>query len=331
MKIAIIGGGWVGCHLASKLKKQHEVTIFDKNSKLFTQTSYNNQNRLHLGYHYARSYETRELCHITFDRFIDDYGFAVKDVDKNLYCVASNKSIIDYRTYLKIFEDYDYQVINHNFNSFEGCINTNEKYIDYKKMYNHFNTELDHIQMNVTRDLIKELQSEYDLVINATNNHISDKNIKNTFYEISLSLVYKKKKETDFDSVTVVDGNLFSIYPYTEDLFTVTDVEHTPLKKFKKVKDLENFMDDEFSLSLVEEKQKLIEEKIKYYYPNFLNDFEYHSFFTSTKSKMEGSSDSRYPIINKEGNLINCFTGKIQGIYLIEDSVNEFISQLSHG
>jgi len=40
MKIAIIGGGWVGCHLAYKLKGNHNVTLFDKNNLLFTETSY---------------------------------------------------------------------------------------------------------------------------------------------------------------------------------------------------------------------------------------------------------------------------------------------------
>ena len=35
MKIAIIGGGWVGSHLAFKLKNIYDVTIFEKNLDLF--------------------------------------------------------------------------------------------------------------------------------------------------------------------------------------------------------------------------------------------------------------------------------------------------------
>jgi Trk K+ transport system NAD-binding subunit len=38
MKIAIIGGGWVGCHLASKLMNEHNVTLFEKNEELFDET-----------------------------------------------------------------------------------------------------------------------------------------------------------------------------------------------------------------------------------------------------------------------------------------------------
>ena len=61
MKIAIIGGGWVGCHLTYKLQNSHDVTLFEKNENLFQETSFNNQNRLHLGFHYARNSKTRKI------------------------------------------------------------------------------------------------------------------------------------------------------------------------------------------------------------------------------------------------------------------------------
>ena len=40
MNIAIIGGGWIGCHLAMKLKDIHNVNIFEKNDLLFNETSF---------------------------------------------------------------------------------------------------------------------------------------------------------------------------------------------------------------------------------------------------------------------------------------------------
>ena len=49
MKIAIIGGGWVGCHIANKLEKNHSINIFEKNNFLFQETSLKNQNRLQIG------------------------------------------------------------------------------------------------------------------------------------------------------------------------------------------------------------------------------------------------------------------------------------------
>ena len=107
MKIAIIGGGWVGCHLAYKLKELHSITLYEKNTELFLETSYNNQNRLHSGFHYARNFKTREMCRETYSQFMEDYGFLTNDVKNNLYCVPNTKSIIDYGTYIQIFKDFE--------------------------------------------------------------------------------------------------------------------------------------------------------------------------------------------------------------------------------
>ena len=56
MKIAIIGSGWFGCHLAHIFnKKKFDVTIFEKEKEIFQGQSGFNSNRLHLGFHYPRA------------------------------------------------------------------------------------------------------------------------------------------------------------------------------------------------------------------------------------------------------------------------------------
>jgi hypothetical protein len=324
MNIAIIGGGWVGCHLAVKLKNTHKITIYEKNKTLFEETSYNNQNRLHLGFHYSRNFKTRKLCLNTFDRFLKDYSFLTKELPKNLYCIPENESIIDYDTFKEIFNKYDIEEISTDLKNIEGCVKTNERFINFKHANSFFNNELRDLVINETIDTVKlkKLQTEYDLIINCTNNHIKDKNKLNSFYESTITLIYEKINETEFDALTLVDGKLFSIYPYQNNEYTVTDVEHTPIKKFKSVKKLNQFI-NQFNTDIVKKKQTLIESRIKKYYGNFTNDFKYKSYLLSTKSKIENLSDDRSPIISNEGNLVNCFTGKIQGIYLIEDYLKE--------
>lgn len=324
MNIAIIGGGWVGCHLAFKLKNTHKITLYEKNKNLFEETSYNNQNRLHLGFHYSRNSKTRNLCLNTFDRFLKDYSFLTKELSKNLYCVPENESIIDYDTFKEIFNKYDIKEVSIDLKNIEGCVKTNERFINFKHANSFFNNELRDLVVNETIDTVKlkKLQTEYDLIINCTNNHIKDKNKLNSFYESTITLIYEKINETEFDALTLVDGKLFSIYPYQNNEYTVTDVEHTPIKKFKSVKKLNQFI-NQFNTDIIKKKQTLIECRIKKYYGNFTNDFKYKSYLLSTKSKIENLSDDRSPIINAEGNLVNCFTGKIQGIYLIEDYLKE--------
>lgn len=327
MKIAIIGGGWVGCHLASKLKQTHDVTLFEKNETLFNETSFKNQNRLHLGFHYSRNYKTRQMCKDTFNRFMDDYGFLTKDVPNNLYCVPNTKSLIDYVTYLEIFRDFEKETVDNNFKDVEGCVNTNERYIDFVGAFEYFNNQLKDVVVNkvILDSELKELSNQYDLVINSTNNHINHPLCDNSFYELTISLLYRKTKETSFDALTMVDGEFFSLYPYKDDLYTLTDVEHTPIKKFNSVSKLNDFIKN-INVSLVEKKKLQMEKKVNHYYPDFSLNYEYDGYFLSTKSKIVSTSDERYPVISKDGNIINCFTGKIQGIYIIENYIQNEIT-----
>ena len=329
MKIAIIGGGWVGCHLAYKLKGTHDVNLFEKNNLLFKETSYNNQNRLHLGFHYSRNHKTRQMCKDTFSKFMDEYGFLTKEVPNNFYCIPNTKSFIDYVTYLEIFRDFDKEITDVKYNDVEGCINTGERHIDFDKASDFFNEELKDIVVNrnVTKNELIELSNEYEMVINATNNHIKHSSRNNSFYELTISLLYKKIKDTNFDSLTLVDGEFFSIYPYKNDVYTLTDVEHTPIRKFNSVSKLNSFVKT-INQDLIDKKISRMEKKVKHYLPEFNSHYEYYGHFLSTKSKIISMSDERYPIIDKKDNIINCFTGKIQGIYIIENYIqNEIINR----
>jgi hypothetical protein len=325
MRIAIIGCGWVGCHLAHKLKSEHDVILFEKNDEIFSETSYKNQNRLHYGYHYARNHNTRNLCKTTFYKFIEEYGFCVNNVNTNLYCVAKKSSLIDIETYLKIFDDYPIYSISHNFINTDGCILTNEKHIDFEKAKSFFEKELSHLikYQFIDKSKLENLKENYDLVIDATNNFmglITD----DCFYELTLSLIYDKINLTNFDALTFVDGDLFSIYPYRDSKYTLTDVKLTSLKKFLTVDDM-NFWKKSISDNYISNKVIEFESRVKVFMPDFNKYFKYNSYFISVKSKFNDDSGNRYPVIKSNGNVISCFTGKIQGIYVIEDYIKTII------
>ena len=326
MKISIIGGGWVGCHLANILKKDHDVTLFEKNETIFKGTSNYNQNRLHYGYHYGRNHKTRELCKNTFYRFISDYGVCVSDVKRNFYCVPQKKSLLDLESYLRIFYDYPIEKTTHEFNNTEGCILTNEKHIDPHKAKLFFEEELEGLikYEHIDNNRLIVLSNTSDLVIDTTNNFmglIDD----DCYYELTLTLIYNKIKETNYDSVTFVDGDLLSIYPYQENKYTLTDVKLTPLKKFTTIEELENFKKS-ITLDYINDKVIEFEKNVHPFIPNFKDFFEYDSYFLSIKSKVEDESGNRYPVIKKRDNIVSCFTGKIQGIYVIGDYIKKLIN-----
>lgn len=317
-KIAIIGGGWVGCHLASKLKDKHDVVLFDKNERLFEETSSNNQNRLHLGFHYARSFKTRELCRSTYNRFLHDYNKFTDVVTKNYYCVP-NKSNIDFMTYLKIFDDFvwDLEAPPSCLMGIAGAINTQERYIDFRRVSEHFNTELRSISVQKTIRSTDGLSAEFDLVINATNNMLNSG--EDSFFELTTTLMYTRlAKDLPFDALTLVDGSFFSLYPYDHNRFSLTDVEHTPIAKFIDVESLRKFKLTAGSITHIRD---LMEAKAVSYYPEFLKHFAYDGYFTAVKSKPHSASADRYPVVTVDGNVVSCYTGKIQGVYVIEDQI----------
>ena len=214
MKICIIGGGWIGCHLTKVLRDKHQVNLFESRD-LFSEISLQNQNRLHLGYHYCRSSHTRELCKNTFNRFLIDYNFLTDNIRDNLYAIPFNESFLDYNSYIKIFENFStHRRKEINFlKNIEGVINTDEKFINPIKAKKYFSDLLSDnlIIKKITLDNIRELKENYDLVINCTNNSLDPIDDENIYSEMCHTLLYKKKKDIPFDALTLVDGKLFSI------------------------------------------------------------------------------------------------------------------------
>ena len=310
MKIAIIGGGWVGCHLANVLSKDNNLVLFER-SGIFSGSSFFNQNRLHLGYHYSRSNNTRDLCSKTFSRFCKQYHSLVEDVQKNVYSVPLNDSLIDFNTYLKIFDGFDtHRLVEiKSLSNIEGSILVDEKYINPEKSKTYFEESLESLILyeNIERNDIKSLQKDYDIIINCTNNNLSPIT-ENTFSEECIVLLYEKIGDLEFDALTFVDGKLMSIYPYDLDkkLYSLTDVEFTPMGNLP-----------------IEFLKDRMEKKVLKYYERFLDHFKFYSHVKSLKNKVKNLSDTRVPLIQRNDNVISCFTGKIQGIYLIEDYIKE--------
>lgn len=313
MKIAIIGAGWIGCHLALRLS-EHDVTLYESEG-IFSQTSYKNQNRLHLGYHYARSYFTRKLCVETFNQFVRDYPELVEEIKENLYVVPDDKSIIDFGTYSKIFDDYDHEITSVDYlNHIDGAIRVKEMFINPFKAKKYFTEILGEkvIYKIITEEDLEKISEENDLVINCTNNSLAPI-LEGIKFEPCEVLVYEKIRDTKFDALTFVDGDLFSIFPYQDKLFTVTQVSITPNETLD-----------------TESKKNIISENISKYYPTFTEDFKFHHSYRSNKVKHVNGSDSRVPIIEFNKNIITVFTGKIQGIYNVEEYVNKKIAEISN-
>ncbi len=91
----IIGGGFYGAAIAIYLARQRRckrVLLVECESALMTRASYNNQARVHNGYHYPRSFTTAYRSRINLPRFVSDWPQAVKRDFIKLYAIARRNS-----------------------------------------------------------------------------------------------------------------------------------------------------------------------------------------------------------------------------------------------
>ena len=135
MKIGIIGAGWYGCHLALALKKAgHDVTIYEKTDKIFSQISGSFGIRLHAGPHYPRSEETRKSCHRSFEEFIATYPELVIPHEYSIYAIGKrdaegNPPKVSDAQFKSVCEESD------------TCEQINLEEYGYQELYNAYNIE----------------------------------------------------------------------------------------------------------------------------------------------------------------------------------------------
>jgi hypothetical protein len=343
--IIIIGGGWYGCHIALFLKQYgYNVTIIEKNSEIFDNSSFYNQNRLHLGYHYPRDYNTRSLCQNNFDKFVEKYNCVIDNIENNYYLIADS-SIIDYETYKSIYthEKFNFDIVENKLfkNTNSKLIKVNEQVINSDKIKKYFSDTLSEKNINVILNTEVLCVNSNDDVVNVNCNNTNYNcdmlldctynqlclSSKKYIYEVTISLVFKKIKNVDFGAITIMDGNFLSLYPRDTDnqLFTLTDVEYTPLLKSENYNDIKNYVVSNEKIEYI--KGKMID-KCKYYYPEFENDFEYVSYFTSKKTKNISATDSRDINIEEiENNIISVNCGKIYGIFDFEEYIKKILTK----
>src|SRR4051794_249350 len=87
--VVIIGGGFFGCSLALHLKKpKNKVLVLEKENDIMTHASYNNQARVHGGYHYSRSLLTALRSRVNLGSFMGEYGDVVDSSFEKYYAIS---------------------------------------------------------------------------------------------------------------------------------------------------------------------------------------------------------------------------------------------------
>lgn len=330
MRICILGAGWFGCFIADELiKKGFQVKIYEKEKDIFLNASGNNQNRLHLGFHYPRSSITRKLSKSGFKIFKKQLSKFSKKVKNNYYAVAkSPDSKIDFKKYCSVMrkEKYSFKNVNPDFfpylKNLEGVINCDEELIllekvkkYYKKILKKnilFNYEVKAIGKKQKKYIIDS--KEYDMVINCTSLQFGETKIKNILHEYCAIFLYRSVKK-NHPAVTIMDGPFFTLFPWNgKRNYGLYSVEGSRILVGDNFRSLEKKVNN-INKKLLQKIRIKIEKKFSYFYPSFKKEFKFVKFLNSYRIIVKNKNDTRTCVVKEKNNFIDIFSGKIDHIF----------------
>lgn len=262
----IIGGGFYGAVIAIYLAKQRglkRIVLVEREAALLTRASYNNQARVHNGYHYPRSFTTAYRSRVNLPRFVHDWPEAVKQDFTKLYAIARRNSKVTAKQFVRFCKEIGAKIepadqsLRQLFEPhlIEEVFLVEEYAFDASKLANWAEQELKgcgveiHLEARVTAiskgdNLLKvvmrenngsecEMASRY--VFNCTYSGLNQfagdfpgtrTHLKQEITEMALMQVPPVLKEL---GITVMDGPFFSMMPFpARGLHTLSHVRYTP-------------------------------------------------------------------------------------------------------
>lgn len=343
--VAIIGGGIYGCILALHFKKTYKkIVLIEKETDILLKASYNNQARIHNGYHYPRSFVTALRSHINYKRFILDFKDCVVDNSQMVYAIASNNSKITTYQFLKFCQQigspiskvpkrirdlFDERLIDDAFIVDEVLFNATKLRGIFKEKLNSAKIKIKYLMeaVKVTkqgRDMTVQLKSGQIIFSNLVLN-CSYSNINTILQNSNLPKLPLKHELTEMPllempaelrkiGITIMDGPFFSIMPFPDKkLHTMHHVRYTPVTTNVDI-------DESFPSNLPIESNAIFMIKDAQRYIPLLQNVKYKGSLYETKTLLilNETSDARPILFRKDYGMKNLFVvmgGKIDNIY----------------
>ena len=357
--VAIIGCGIFGALAAIEIaKKGNEVTIFESLDKILFGASLNNQNRLHLGYHYPRSDETAQQCLKTFHKFKSEFKYSINDHFENAYFISTKGSLTSAEKYLDFCNrnNLDYKLIdlknfNPRVNNVSLGIITKEVVYDcnilrdliIKKLEDHKikifkNCKIDRVSLNNKKyELFSSEKTfkDYDILINASYadiNRLTEQlghNISEQQYEYTILPIIKCKNIKK--GITIMDGQFMTILPYGKtNNYLLYHVKHSVFESKTQQKMPSEWKTDQKTvISLKNQKaisRRMINACIEFL-PN-LNEAKFTSSLQGPRMvlKNHDHDDKRTSsLIKYESNYFTVYSGKIDHAIEVSQKITSLI------
>lgn len=350
----IVGGGFFGCRIAQHLRGfLRDVVIVEQEADLLQRASYNNQARVHQGYHYPRSVLTAIRSRMNFGRFVAEYPECVDSSFTKYYAVGRQFSHVTAGQFRSFCERIGAPIepapaeVRRLFDPhlIEDVFLTQEWAFDAVKLKAHVRRELEALGVEIrlgTRALRVAQAAdgatlELDLVGHRGPERIRARKVLNCTYSglnhllgpSRLPLIALKHEGTEMAlveppdvlrglGITVMCGPFFSIMPFpARGLHTLSHVRYTPHHSWEE-RDVLREKPRDHRPELVSNYDRMVRDAARYV--PVLRECTYRGSLWEVKTVLPASeSDDSRPILfrNNHGlqNLICLMGGKIDNIY----------------
>lgn len=352
----VIGGGFYGAAISIYLAKQRKlkrVLLLEQESSLLKRASYNNQARVHNGYHYPRSFTTAYRSRINLPKFVRDWPEAVKQDFTKLYAIARRNSKVTAKqferfcreisatiqpadpTLRKLFEprliEDVFLVEEYAFDSTKLADWAKQELTECgvrvltstkaKAVLNGLGPTLS-VQMERPGGDTEQISCRY--VFNCTYSGLNQ--ISGDFpmlrtelkQEITEMALMKMPPELEKIGITVMDGPFFSMMPFpARGLHTLSHVRYTPHMHWCDQRGLNPY--EELRKYPLDTRVDRMVRDVSRYIPALLDAYHVDSLFEVKTVLVKNEGDDGRPILfEKHTELLGCYSilgGKIDNIY----------------
>jgi len=359
----VIGGGFYGAAIAIYLAKERglkRIVLVEREAALLKRASYNNQARVHNGYHYPRSFTTAYRSRINLPRFVSDWPEAVKQDFTKLYAIARRNSKVTAKQFVRFCKEIGAKIepadqsLRQLFEPhlIEEVFLVEEYAFDSSKLASWAERELKEcgveicLETRVTAiskgdNLLKVAMREKDrseseifsrYVFNCTyselNQFVGDfpgtsTHLKQEITEMALMQVPHVLKEL---GITVMDGPFFSMMPFpARGLHTLSHVRYTPHMHWNDQRGVSPYqkLNDYERATRVD---RMVRD-VSRYLPAIQDAKYVDSLFEVKTILVKNEGDDGRPILfEKHEELPGCYSvlgGKIDNIYDVLEKLDE--------
>lgn len=359
----VVGGGFYGAAIAVYLAKQRglkRIVLVERESALLMRASYNNQARVHNGYHYPRSFTTAYRSRVNLPTFVRDWPEAIKQDFTKLYAIARRNSKVTAKQFERFCRDigaplqpvdsalrdlFEPRLIEDVFLVEEYAFDTTrianwaERELNESGIEIHYKTQVKEISKGTQTPLqvvTETAQGHRELitcryVFNCTYSGINQ--FKGDFPGVSaglkheiteMALMHMPAPLKDL-GITVMDGPFFSMMPFpARGLHTLSHVRYTPHLNWSDQQGI-----DPYEKLFYYERETRVDRMVRdvgRYIPEVLKAKHIDSLFEVKTVLVKNEGDDGRPILfEKYIELPGCYSvlgGKIDNIYDVFETLD---------